>query len=407
MTIKAQPEMLRVAAPKQDKTIGVDREQRAILGYVVAEEGNFKSKGRGRFDVSSLMKLVELGNADPMGVRQRFQHPTASDDGLGKYVGRASNFRLDKRDGRTVVRADSFIDKTAMKAPVNGGTPYGEYLMDLAESDPGALQTSIVVEPEKIKSEEQDELGEQLPPLWIPKHLHASDFVDTGDAVHGDLLSGDTFTEWLDTGSDRRIPAKLPVVVTQYLDRGFADADREAIETRFQEFLGRYLDGRFGPLETSDDKDLDMAEGQPKTDPAIAALTESLKETNERVAKLAEAIEGDHLSRTKQEQERNRAAEIAALCKLAGNDQAEQFIADEKLSVEAVTRKLFSELAAKQPKVGDDAGDEVGTASDPVSKLRQEYDSKSELLKRAGYHDRETWVKHQCRDRGIEYKAAA
>ena len=406
--ITAQPEMLRVAAPKQDNKIGVDRKQKAILGYVVAEEGNFKSQGRGRFDVASLMKLVELGNADQMGVRQRFQHPTASDDGLGKYVGRASNFRLDKRDGRTIVRADSFFDKTALKPPVNGGTPYAEYLMDLAESDPGALQTSIVVEPEKIKSDEDDELGEALPPLWVPKVLHASDFVDTGDAVHGDLLSGDTdVTEWLDTGSDRRIPAKLPVLITQYLDRGFANADRDAIETRFQAFLGRYLDGRFGPNEDLETEDKNMADSQPKADPAIAALTESLKETNDRVAKLAEAIEGDHLSRTKQEQERNRAAEIAALCKQAGSDQAEQYIADEKLSVADVTKQLFAQLAAKQPKVGGDTGDELGQKTDPVEKLRQEFDAKSELLKNAGYRDRETWVKHQCRDRGIEYKAAA
>lgn len=301
--ITTQPEMLRVGPPKQDRTVGVDRKQKAILGYVVAEEGNFKSEGRGRFNQASLAKLVELGNAHPKGLRQRFQHPTASDDGLGKHLGRASNFRLDHRNGRSLVRADAFFDKTALKMPVSGGTPYGEYLMDLAESDPGALQTSVVVDPKKIKTDELDELGEQLPPLWMPKQLLASDFVDSGDAVHGDLLGGNLdIAEWLGTGSDRRIHANLPFVVTQFLDRGFADADRATIEARFQGFLNRYLDSRFG--------------------------------------------EGE------------------------------------------IRRPLRS-------------------VSDQLENLRKEFDSKAEFLKLAGYHDRETWVRHQCRDLGIEYKAAA
>jgi hypothetical protein len=122
-----------------DNQIGVDREKRIIYGRVVAELGPFKSPGRGEFSMQSLEKIVELGNAEPGGLRSRFKHPSASDDGLGKYLGRDKNFRLDG----TKVRADFHIAKIAMKSPPEGGgTPYGEYVLDLASNDPGALSSS-------------------------------------------------------------------------------------------------------------------------------------------------------------------------------------------------------------------------------------------------------------------------
>ncbi|MCA9137057.1 MAG: hypothetical protein KDB00_09865 [Planctomycetales bacterium] len=44
-----------------------------------------------------------------------------SDDGLGKRVARAENFRMDQRDGRKIVRADTFLTETAMKHNATGG----------------------------------------------------------------------------------------------------------------------------------------------------------------------------------------------------------------------------------------------------------------------------------------------
>ncbi len=69
-----------------------------------------------------------------------------SDDGLGKHVGRVKNLR---REGDKV-RGNLLISNTAMDTPIGGGRPLGAYLMDLAESDPGALGMSLVLQADKF-----------------------------------------------------------------------------------------------------------------------------------------------------------------------------------------------------------------------------------------------------------------
>jgi hypothetical protein len=69
----------------------------------------------------------------------------------------------------------------------------GGYVMDLAESDPDALSSSLVLQTEKVQildekgRPKKDDKGEDVPPVWLPTKLHASDVVDTGDAVDGFL----------------------------------------------------------------------------------------------------------------------------------------------------------------------------------------------------------------------------
>lgn len=241
-----EPQMLR-AMTTASRPVKVDREKNVLRGYVVAQAGPFKSDGRGEFNLEGLQLLEQLGNAAKVGVKSRFTHPTACNDGLGNYLGRAKDFFLSESvnaAGQTVpaVRADLFFDETAMQTPPKGGKPLGVYVMDLAESDPDAISSSIVVKPKKVYRKKADGTlevgpdGKELPPLWYPEKLLGSDIVDVGDAVDG-LLSVDGLRdEELRRGVD-------------LLDHLFDGKGRQEISDRLMGFMDRYLNLRFGEPE--------------------------------------------------------------------------------------------------------------------------------------------------------------
>lgn len=250
--MKAEPEWLKAVA--KGNVVQVDREAEVIRGYIVAQEGPFKSEGRGEFDKPALREIVKLMRASPNGLKSRFSHPDVTGDGLGKFLGRVKNPRLDKisvresqgerRDDEiTVVRADLHLDPTSHTTPSGD---LGTYVMDLAESDPDAMSSSLVLKADKEHRHdkrgwpEKDTDGNELPLLWHPTHLHASDVVDTGDAVDG-ILSVRLDAEGLPDSAVRQ-GAKI-------LDQVFADQDRETIAARLDAWKDRYLTRRFGEAE--------------------------------------------------------------------------------------------------------------------------------------------------------------
>lgn len=214
------------------RPIGVDREAKVIRGMVLAEKGPFKTPGRGEFDDLSLDKIVELMAEHPNGLKSRLAHPTLSNDGVGKFLGRA---RDGWRDGNKI-RGDLHFDPSSFKTP-NGDL--GNYVMDLAESDPDALSTSLVLQSAKEHrltkegTKQTDDKGDPLPPLWRPTKLHATDVVDTGDAVNGMLSVDGLPDEWVRRG-------------TELLDNAFEGQTREVVEARAMAWLKNYLAYRFG-----------------------------------------------------------------------------------------------------------------------------------------------------------------
>ena len=236
---------------EESQRIGVDREARVLRGYVVAQAGPFKDR-RGEFDEQALTDVVRLMRLNKFGTKSRFTHPNLSDDGLGKFLGRAKSPRLDQvrtADGKTVsaVRADLHFSATAGE-----GNPHGnlaEYVMRLAEEDADAMSSSLVLQ---VKQEhrlepdgtrKKDAAGTPLPPLWRPQSIHASDIVDTGDAVDGLLAAslGPEFAAELDL-----LPDGIVRQATALIDQQFPGADRAELEARLTRFLARYLDYRFG-----------------------------------------------------------------------------------------------------------------------------------------------------------------
>lgn len=227
-------------APAPSRPIGVDREKNVIRGYVVAQAGPFKSEGRGEFDETSLEQILAAWPKN--GLRSRFSHPNESSDGLGKYLGRGRDpFRSTVViDGKEVpaVRADLHLDPSAFRTP-NGDL--GTYIMDLADNDPGALSSSLVLDKDeewrltKEGTPLTGDDGRELPPLWRVKRLYATDVVDEGDAVDG-ILSPES-----------------PRWTRDYLSQGeallsklFAGQPRATVKARLTAYLNRYLDRRYG-----------------------------------------------------------------------------------------------------------------------------------------------------------------
>jgi hypothetical protein len=114
----------------------------AILGISIATTGEALGH-RILFDQVSLSQLQQLGSSKASGVKSRFTHPDWFSDGLGKYLGRVRNFRV---EGEKLV-ADLMISKAAHSSPVGN---IAQYVLDLAREDPTALGVSVVVDLDRV-----------------------------------------------------------------------------------------------------------------------------------------------------------------------------------------------------------------------------------------------------------------
>ena len=134
-------------------------------------------------------------------------------------MGRAKNFR---RDG-DVVRADLHIDPTAHKTP--DGDLAG-YVMTLAQSDPDAFGSSMVIYWEEEFKKETGKDGKALPPYIRVKKLMSVDVVDDPAANDG-LFGMPFFSE----------SVKPSAEITAFLDKFLNQP--EAVE-KVISFLQRY-----------------------------------------------------------------------------------------------------------------------------------------------------------------------
>jgi hypothetical protein len=133
------------------------------------------------FDLKSLEQLQSLGRATLSGIKSRFTHPDWFHDGLGKYLGRVKNFRI---EGEKLV-GDLYISQSAKTSPAGN---LGQYILDLAREDPTALGVSVVIDLERVWP---TDTGQEVPtregkpsnattpyPVARPTHLYAADLVD-------------------------------------------------------------------------------------------------------------------------------------------------------------------------------------------------------------------------------------
>jgi len=356
-------ELLRVSI----SPIGVDMDAKVIRGAILAEIGHFKSHGRGQFTEESLQAIEQLASELPdVGLHSRLDHPTASNNGIGRFLGRVKNIR---RDGDKI-RGDIHIDKTALSTNISGGTPIGEYVLQLAQSDPQALETSFRLSAKRIH------VGSGQPPVWIPTKLGGSDVVESGDAVKNGLLSSDNAAQEL-----KKIIADLSAEQHQKLQtiiRGENDMANQTPTAPVisDEQLGKIIDGVTEKIGEQFGEKID----------GIQKVTESLG--NEQKAKLLE----------------NRAASITAICTDAGcAEKASEFIANANLSVDQVRATLWDDFKAKRPLPKADAGNKGGNGGSGdedklATKFGKEYDEQAEFLSSSFGLTREGYIESRKKD---------
>jgi len=216
----------------------IDADKRMIEGYVVIQRGELRDVRAMSVDDETMRQVVALGNGSDTGVKVRWTHPNYTDDHLGKYLGRAGNFRIDG----DAVRADITFAKSAELSPVFERDPVA-YILALAEEDPNAFATSIYFDRDAAAMVDLYELLEdddQPVPIRIAS-LIASDIVDEGAAA-------DTF----------------------------------------------FKSAAPGGAAQPDAKEIEMAEETKKQEEAAAlARDEAKRETEARLARLRDAFEGE------------------------------------------------------------------------------------------------------------------
>ena len=159
----------------------VDRENGIIKNVVIIESGI--DKYGDNFDETFLRSMELQGNSQPMGVKSRFGHPSMSKEALGSYLGRFKNFNVGDVDGKQVLLADLYLDKTAKASPTNGNMY--DYVLDMASSNDDMFGNSVVfmADKEEIKTEKDVDGNEVRVPYIRLKTFMASDIVDSPAAT--------------------------------------------------------------------------------------------------------------------------------------------------------------------------------------------------------------------------------
>lgn len=362
--------------------VRVDRKANVIFGASLMQVGNLNDSEVRPWavDAKTLDQALSLSTRSKNGLKARFTHPNMSADGMGSYLGRWKNLRI---DGDTL-RGDLHIADAAFTSPQGD---LGNYVMDLAESDPesfgvslatkldqGDLQAFTAANDAKPKSERE---------MWPMRFaaIKAGDVVDDPAATRGGMFSLE---------ADLR---DLPAQATALLSTYFGDAEPEVVRGRILSFLDRYFTTRGEqampenpetepvPMETAADEQPIAAEHTEETQPAAPVCDLSAS----GVPEIAITATAD-LAQI----ERIRCKQIRALCDLAGcGDKFNAFV-DAGFSVEQVQSALSLILPQKNPALGiviDNQKD------DPHADLRAEYRELASQKMTFGMSEEE-YVKH-------------
>lgn len=382
MPITAPPptDVFRTLPLREAPAQGVDRQHSRILGAKVIQLGEINDSRQFTVDETTLDQVVEIASQPNKGLKARFNHPNASGDSLGTYVGRWTNFRRVE----DAVLADLQIAEAAASSPRGD---LRAYILDLAEEDPEAFGVSLATRLHREQMErERSEAG--IEPLRF-RQLRAADVVDDPAATRGGLF-------------DSSDVADLPEQLTFLLDTHFAGASPGAIRQRFESFLSRYFFAR--GMSMADPKHPSTAprdDHAPATDPPAPHARDNPPAEPPPTALEAEPIDLESVRREGQLAERTRVKKIKALCDLAGcPDKAQTFI-DAEFSVEE-TQGALGAILEKQRKVLDD--DDRATEPAPEdrdARFKEEYQKNLQVHQRFGVSE-EDYVASRRISEGLE-----
>jgi hypothetical protein len=320
----------------------VDRKANIIFGANLMQVGDLND-GDARpwtVDAETLSQAQQFMSRGNNGSKARFTHPNMSSDGMGSYLGRWKNVRV---DGGTL-RGDLHIADAAFKSPQGD---LGTYVMDLAESDPEAFGVSLATRLDQKDLEEFDRkrTGEKWPMRF--SDIRAGDIVDEPAATRGGMFD-------LTTPDLRNLPAQATLLLSTY----FGDAEPEVVRGRINAFLDRYLANK-GPTPMADEKPVE--EIVEPTETPVEETAETATET-EPTADLSTDLAAV---------ERDRCKKIRALCELAGASDKFNTFVDNNFSVAETQAALRDIVAKKSPVLSQAVAQESESSED--AKLKAEY----------------------------------
>lgn len=360
----------KAAAPMRVERTGGKFKAGLIRGVSLLSEGEALGHDHwvdGEF-VASVAGAVNQLNR---GSKVRFTHPSVSGDGLGRYMGRAINGRVE--GGKAV--ADIHLAKASHETPDGD---LGKYVMGLAEEDPEAFAISIAFERDR---EAEDQFaaaheggdGFESPATGnVANHPHtrlkalvAADFVDTPAANPDGLFH---MGEDIADEADRLCAYAFGLSDEKpELSCFSADVDRVA------EFAQRFLNSR-GLIVMSNKPEVtpeQVTDTVPKAE--YDALAAKVSEMEAKFAELTAApVDPEPNADDVQLAERQRVAELYKLANSACLDNATESAekwADQGLSLVEAKAALADTLLARNGLTNDSGK----PADDPDAKQRAEY----------------------------------
>lgn len=399
-TISTPPPVDFMLRTLDSTTVGrVDSDKRKIYGVAVIQLGTSNDSRQLRFDAETLNRIIEIGNGGTKNLKARWSHPNLSSDGLGKYLGRWSNFRMSD-DGSTVLADLQLSDIAFRSVDAKLGMSRGEWVLEMAQNDHDAFGVSVAPSKMDLKSMEDEEDREGFQP-YRPLGLTAIDVVDDPASTRGGLFGGMALSV-----------EDAPQFATEALDKLFPEAEPEVIRARAEGFLDKYLLSRFGSRVVTTGA-TDMAD----TNKAPEAITQEqltatldkfgeglLGKVDEKISAIAKQATEEEQQELSQKEVRDaeskRCQELYALAKNAGisewEKKADDWIGKGLSAVEA--KAAIADIAIANNGLSSDGGEEE---SDPYKKFRQEFQRDRETLSTYGIEDEDAYVRSRCRDEGI------
>lgn len=346
-------------------------------------------------DLEFSKSVAAAVNRPNKGVKVRFTHPSVSGDGLGRFMGRALEGRLNGRTGQAV--ADIHLAAASHDTPDGD---LGKYVMDLAEEDPEAFAISIAFErdtdAEAAFTEENtadadfespDDANTNNYPHVRLRSLIAADFVDSPAANPGGLFhQGEEIADEAD-----RLFAYALGLSSEKPELACFDADPD----RFAAYANRFLDRHGLSLQektmAQDDTGTPEAVTQESLDKQFAAFGESLfAKLDEKLSaiKPADEPEPKKFSEEDMEADRKRVADLYALanssCVENPTETAEKW-AKQNLSVVEAKAALADRLLASNSLTNDSGKPD----EDPAAKLRAEFSANAAVYADMGITEEE------------------
>jgi hypothetical protein len=210
--------------------VRVDRAARVVFGCSLMEVGDLNSGDSRPWTVSdaTLQQALQMAGRGNNGLKARFTHPNMSSDGMGSYLGRWRNLRID--NGK--LRADLHIADAAFSSPQGD---LGTYVMEMAENEPDMFGVSLATELDMESLATFDIMKERNPDSsrrWEMSFtgIRAGDVVDEPAATRGGMFD-------LLTVDNRNLPAQATALLSTY----FGDAEPDVVRSRIAGFLDRYF----------------------------------------------------------------------------------------------------------------------------------------------------------------------